>query len=105
MSSYEDMHCKILHYFEPITDYREMANAMSFVWNSTFARPSGSGRKFHNSHCLLKHLRSLLYFALIPKSTEVSGSNPIKTAKSFCPLWHRHTYAAQYGIYLALRLP
>ncbi|MGV1767715.1 hypothetical protein [Rhizobium rhizogenes] len=48
MYSDEDMHRKMLHYFEPITDYREMANAMSFVWNSTFARPSGSGRKFHN---------------------------------------------------------
>ena len=48
MYSDEDMHRKMLHYFEPITDYREMANAMSFVWNSMFARPSGSGRKFHN---------------------------------------------------------
>ena len=49
MYSYEDMHCKMLHYFEPITDYREMANAMSFAWNSTFAHPNGSGRKFHKS--------------------------------------------------------
>jgi hypothetical protein len=26
---------EVLHYFQPIAGYREMANGVSFVWNST----------------------------------------------------------------------
>jgi hypothetical protein len=50
MYSYEDRRC---------------ANAVSFVWNTTFAPLSWSGRKFHNSYYELYRTIALTLYLVI----------------------------------------
>jgi hypothetical protein len=67
MYSYEDRRC---------------ANAVSFVWNTTFAPLSWSGRKFHNYAYRRQAIQvsetARLFHIDIIVSTEVLGSIPIK---------------------------